>query len=560
MIRQARLLFHTLRHSKRSQLTRRLRSLVKQQLGFTRLPAAPSDLRGKLTPRVPFRPHDPWNHAADLRRGNFRFLNQSAALGRPVNWQAADLPRLWQYNLHYFHYLHLLAPDEQRELCLDWTRHNPPGKGVAWHPYTTSLRIINWCKAGLADAELLASLYRQAAFLYRNLESHHPGNHILENARALIFAGCFFLQPVVLPVSKAGEAASWLVEGLEIYRRELPVQVLGDGGHFERSPMYHALIFEGCLDLLNILPNEPELADAHKFFTGVAKRMGDFLISVTHPDGKLALFNDATQEIAPPTAQLVDYAQSLLTGENERLRKKKLFAETGYFIHESEEIYMVIDGGAMAPDYLPSHAHGDIFSYELSLGGRQFIVDAGVFEYTAGEMRDYVRSTRAHNTVTVDRRDQAEFWGSFRVARRYPPEAVKFEQNGSSSRFQGEFGGYAKLLGDRIRHRRNIVCDGDKGEIEVRDVVEGGGRRRVESAVHLHPEVTVSGAGGRLLLARDGVGCVIEAGDGRSFQIADSWYCPQFGLRQKNKLLLLVETIDLPSHLSYKVTMQNILA
>ena len=42
--------------------------------------------------------------------------------------------------------------------------------------------------------------------------------------------------------------------GARILLRELPEQVLADGGHFERSPMYHALLLHGLLDLVNVLP------------------------------------------------------------------------------------------------------------------------------------------------------------------------------------------------------------------------------------------------------------------------------------------------------------------
>jgi hypothetical protein len=46
----------------------------------------------------------------------------------------------------------------------------------------------------------------------------------------------------------------------------LPEQILPDGGHFERSPMYHATLLEDLLDLVQLgarwpaLVGEPELA------------------------------------------------------------------------------------------------------------------------------------------------------------------------------------------------------------------------------------------------------------------------------------------------------------
>lgn len=515
----------------------RLWGLIKARTGLPQTPAPPYNLRRALHPTNAFLQHDCWNSREALQKGRFCFLNRVEPLGRPVDWQAAKPPKLWQYNLHYFNYLYLLTPEEQREICLDWVRANPAAQGTGWQPYPTSLRLVNWCKAQLDDGELLRSMYQQAAFLYRHMEAHHPGNHLLENARALIFAGSSF--------AGQGEADAWFDRGLQIYRRETPVQVLADGGYFERSPMYHALMLAGYLDILNILPaakQEPWLADA-------AKRLSDFLFSVTGPEGDIALFNDSTREIAPPSRELLDYARRLL---GQGAEKKALFAESGYFIHESAAVYLIIDGGAISPDYLPSHAHADIFSYELSLHDKLFIVDAGVFEYEAGEMRDYVRSTRAHNTVCVDGRDQAECWGSFRVARRYPPGAVRFDRTGYRSRFQGSFDGYAKLIGDDIRHHRTITCDEERREMVVEDVIEGRGEHLLESCIHLHPDVEVTAAGSRVFLQRDGVRCVIEA-QGHDLRIEDSWYCPEFGLQQKNRMLVIGGRLALPTGLSYRI-------
>ena len=45
--------------------------------------------------------------------------------------------------------------------------------------------------------------------------------------------------------------------------RELDEQILADGGHFERSPMYHSMILEDCLDLLNVIHAHDESQLCH---------------------------------------------------------------------------------------------------------------------------------------------------------------------------------------------------------------------------------------------------------------------------------------------------------
>jgi uncharacterized heparinase superfamily protein len=400
------------------------------------------------------------------------------------------------------------------------------------------LRIVNWCKSGIKERELLSSLYQQAAFLHRNVESYHPGNHLLENAKALIFAGCYF--------GDYGEAPKWLRKGLSIYREETPLQVLSDGGYFERSPMYHALMLEGYLDVINILPQgHPDLFPLIES----AKLMSDFIYSVSHPDGNIALFNDTTQEIALPTEKLLQYSQDILGYKAE---KKDRFDESGYYIHESPNVYLIVDGGPIGPDFLPAHAHADIFSFELSLMRLPIIVDSGVFDYQSGDMRSYVRGTRAHNTVCIDSTDQAECWGSFRVARRFPPYGVSFQRNGKGHKFEGRFDGYARLIGDGVIHARTIICDDDQREIVIQDVIEGKGTHLVESLFHLHPEVSVEQQGGHVVLRRDGLHCLFEA-EGQSISLEDGWYCPEFGLRIANRVIVVGGKCALPISFSCRI-------
>lgn len=538
MLHKVGLYMHTLRYLKPWQVAGRVVTRGKRRLGLTRVPVPPPALRGRLRPAVPFPAHEPWNTPAAILEGRFCFLNRTEDLGRPVDWKAAHLPMLWRFNLHYFHYLHLLTPAEQVRLCRAWVRHHPVEQGVGWHPYPTALRIVNWCRAGMEDAEIQASLYRQAAYLYRNLETYIYGNHLLENARALVVAGCFF--------GDSGEAPRWLAKGLDLYRRETPEQVLPDGGHYERSPMYHALMLEGYLDVLNVLPaSHPD----RSWLADTARHMADVLVSMARPDGCLTLFNDATQEIALAVPVLCGYVRDLLGYEPKR---KASLPDTGYFIHRDEDVGLVIDGGAIGPDHLLAHAHADVFSYELALQGQAFVVDSGVYDYEAGAMRDYVRSTAAHNTVTVDGLDQVECWGSFRVARRFAPSDVRFTAGDDGCRFSGRFAGYAALIGDGITHQRCITVDRAARMITVEDVVDGRGTHRIESRVHLHPEVTVVEEAEGVVLSRGRAGCRLRT-DAAPITWEEGWYCPRFGVRRRNKVLVLGGSCSLPARFSYQV-------
>src|SRR5690606_31907456 len=110
-----------------------------------------------------------------------------------------------------------------------------------WEPYPLSLRIVNWIKWAMSGSTLSPtmeqSLAIQVRWLTGRLEYHLLGNHLFANAKALVMAGLFFKGP---------EADAWLAKGLSILEREVPQQLLPDGGHFERSTMYHALALETC--------------------------------------------------------------------------------------------------------------------------------------------------------------------------------------------------------------------------------------------------------------------------------------------------------------------------
>ena len=116
------------------------------------------------------------------------------------DWNRADWPKLWLYNLHYFD--DLVADgaegraDWHRALISRWIAENLPAAGNGWEPYPISLRLVNWCKWLLAGNEpvegMLDSMAVQARYLSKRLERHLLGNHLWANLKALIFVGTFF--------------------------------------------------------------------------------------------------------------------------------------------------------------------------------------------------------------------------------------------------------------------------------------------------------------------------------------------------------------------------------
>ena len=525
-------LFQTIRWLSAAQLSAQLRHRLR---GLTESPEAwlarpvPADPGIRWKPPADLLPPGAQANRADaLLAGNFTFLNHTEPLGWPPRWAELAVPALWEYNLHYFEYLWALPYAEGRHVALDWIERHTLARGrVGWDPYPVSLRLMNWCgyfygrhrEATQADAPLRASLWAsiqlQADWLAAHLEFHLRGNHLLENAAALAACGACF----------AGERAeAWLRAGLEVLARELPEQVLADGGHFERSPMYQLRVTY-VLALLANTGSERAGAVVAEPLAKLRAALG----SLCHPDGEIALLNDSAVGIANRPADLVD-ADS----------RAGSFAlpQTGYYgARSAAGHYVICDAAPIGPDYLPGHAHGDLFSFELSLAGRRVIVDAGVHGYEADAMRSYCRSTRAHNTVEVEGQDQCEFWAAFRVARRGRPRDVLWRERGDGFELGGWHDGYERLPG-RPRHRRRFRWH-DAGVLLVRDTIRARRPVAVRSRLHLHPDCQLLEVSDRAARVRYPRGECIIAFDGPgALSQEPSVYCPEFGVARDAVALL----------------------
>lgn len=471
----------------------------------------------------------------------FRFLNREHALPAIGGWNDVESEKLWLYNLHYFDDLNAQNAGQRvewhRGLIARWQRENPPSLGIGWESYPTSLRIVNWIKwLAVGNAPLpsmLGSLKVQAGWLAKRLEWHLLGNHLFANAKALVFSGLFFEGP---------QAAVWLATGLKIVTRELPEQVLADGGNFERSPMYHAVFLEDVLDLVNAAMHWPRvIPDAQvSVWRETAGRMLGWLAGMTHPDGEIALFNDAAFGIAPRTSELQSYAQRLGIESGGKSAPGGLelihFSDSGYVRLQTPDAVALLDVAPIGPDYLPGHAHADTLSFELSVFRQRVVVNGGTSRYGLGPERLLERGTAAHSTVEVAGQDSSEVWGGFRVGRRAYPVDLQVQYERNRARVACSHDGYTRLLGGSV-HRREWVLDANG--LRVNDTVSGGMGRALARYI-LHPSVLVTPIGSNTwqlaLAGGQNLRVVVSAGIGR---IEFASYAPEFGMVMSTQCLVV---------------------
>ncbi len=465
----------------------------------------------------------------------FNFNNEVRTF---AGWSDPGARRLWLYNLNAMAWLFDCAGDEEREAWIrKWIRENPPHQGgVGWEPYPLSLRLFYWSKyyaharaRGVTpDPEERESLGRQSARLLANLEFHLDGNHLLENLLALVHAGFYWDD------SARSHRARRRVQRL--LTDALAEQYLPDGGHYELSPMYHAILLERVLDLLNAWPEggtEP-FPGLRATLTTVALKGLDWLEAMS-VGGRFALFNDAAYDTAPEAGRLLEFGTILLGRPPLAAMPLMSMPPSGYYRAEAGGFTVIFDAGPLGPDRQMGHAQGDLLSFCLWLGEAPILVHPGNYEYLSGGMRDYCRSTAAHNTFVPDGAEQAEWWAAHRVGWRARPRDVRAIVDAASGeiRLRGAHDGFTRLPGKPV-HARELVLT--ETSLLVRDSLSADPGRPSRAFFHVHPDCIVERGGNAVVLTAPGGALRLESA--AALSVEDSWYCPEFGVKRRNKVVV----------------------
>ena len=365
-----------------------------------------------------------------------------------INWTDQEHGRLWNYNLQYADFLNQddLPVKIRERLLSDLYNWLLDGK-LPPEPYPASLRIINavrFCSEHHTELEhsqrLMKSLYSELKFLSGRLEYHLSGNHLLENGFALLMGGTFLKQE------------KWEIKAKNLLKSELEKQILEDGGHYERSPMYHQIILFRVLEAIGYLEPDSELS---KFLRPKAEKMLSWLRAMTFNDGSFACFNDSSPGIAYTSDELIEMAENL------SIQGKELpLSDSGYRVFNTESAKLIVDACGIKPDHQPGHAHADSLSFVLHIYGMPVIVDPAVSSYETGERRDWERSTQAHNTTTVQNQNSADVWQAFRVGRRPQMDILEERHNSITAKLS-----YKTNSGLDVQHKRSFEMNDDQLEL-----------------------------------------------------------------------------------------------
>jgi len=149
-----------------------------------------------------------------------------------------------------------------------------------------------------------------------------------------------------------------------------------------------------------------------------------------------------------------------LISAREPAKQSMAFPNGGYYVMrdgwEDDSNYLFFDCG---PHGMLNcgHAHADALSFDLAANGSTVLVDPGTFTYTGSpELRDWFRSSMAHNTLTIDGESSSVSAGPFSWSSIANCRTSKWLTHKRFDYVQGSHDGYQRLP-DEVEHSRGII-------------------------------------------------------------------------------------------------------
>lgn len=400
----------------------------------------------------------------------------------------------------------------------EWRNANPYPLGMHWaSALEVAFRALSWIwldhlletfpGTDAFRAGLLPAIGHSAWYIERYLSTYFaPNTHLLGEAYALFAIGA------VYPMFR--DAARWRDTGWKIVLEQSKAQVHAGGFHFEQSVYYHVYALDFFLHARILAARNG--VDIPAAFDATIGRMADALAAIAQggcpprfgDDDGGRLFDPARNRAehmldplavaagvlgrgvwpSAPTEEAFWLGGGVFIDDASRdgaLRpppRSAAFPDSGYYVLASPSHGVAIADAGPHGWGNAGHGHADALSVQWIQDGKAVLSDPGAGAYPqALPLRDQLRGTAAHNTLTVDGLSQAEPVNSF-AWRAHPCATIHVWRLGSGCDVLcASHDGYTRLP-DPVTHRRWIVRWG--GAFLVRDLVEGSGSH--ELALHWH--------------------------------------------------------------------------
>ncbi len=302
----------------------------------------------------------------------------------------------------------------------------------------------------------------QAKVLYQRREFHLGANHLFKNIVALCFVAVAFKHHKLIAYCE------------NLLCKELNEQSDAKGLHYEYSPTYHAIFLLDLLNLYNLYRNNP-VSESDRLLEQLKTNIISGLFWIDHLSQQNHYFNiaDVNYEGCPKPNFLIHYADKLKISKNEYNQK---FETLATLLLGNLKIMLI--NTPFSPDYNAAHSHADKLSILLWYKDQPILIDTGNYNYLNTTEREYARSVAAHNTIQIDKQDQAEMWGAFRIGNRGKITSTEISDDQISSTFSYK----------QYQHTRTIRCT-EKGFI-LNDHIKSAGDHEFKIYFHLPADIS----------------------------------------------------------------------
>lgn len=413
---------------------------------------------------------------------------------------ATDIKFIWEPNRFAFVYTLVRAyaatgdekyPQAFWQLIRDWAEHNPPNTGANWKDgQEIALRLMAWTFGFYAFIESLSTtnlqisqftqyLAAQAERIYKNIgyAISTRSNHTISEAFGLWMVGLLF------PELK--EAEKYFSHGKKILEEEAAKQIFPDGNYAMYSLNYHRFILHLYLYAVQLgkLNQSPfsnhlisTLSNSITYLSHLIDPATGGMPVYGSNDGALVLpLNNCDFTNYRPLLQLgsvITTGQPLFESgdwdedvfwlcgnsplsQRERVRVREntqsSFPHGGTYILHNTNSRAIL----RCTDFTSRPSHADQLHMDLWMGSNNIAIDAGTYLYSGeGIWRNGLARTSAHNTVTVDGKDQMTLVSRFTWTNWAKGKVIKHSEN----LWQGEHDGYKP-----VRHKRTVMAlEGDR--------------------------------------------------------------------------------------------------
>lgn len=407
----------------------------------------------------------------------------------------------------------------------NWNAQNPFLKSIHWTSgievairsvnlvYTHSiLKQFNALHKEL-DKEIISQIHYNYTYLKNHLSFYSSANnHLMAELMGLNVIASYF------EVNKK-EAVKWKT----LFFKQIQEQVNADGVHMELCTRYHAEVTDQIIIGLEFLKQSGHTVPEE--ILDKAKSLFEFTEHVEYYTNQTVFGdNDEGYVINPyfdtrfslyesqlstanymfntnyKSSKNIDFRNYLIFGnqfihnQGDKKEEDLLFEASGYsFMYDhNTKTKISFDCGAIGDHISAAHGHSDIFHFNLSVNELPFLVDSGTYQYHSKYTlwRNYFRSVKAHNTISVNNKNHAVNNGRMSWIS-CPKTEIKDSYFSADYSFcEAETDAFKK---EGVIHARRVDFDKMKKEIILSDsfLSSDDQIKSIQFYLHFHPNVKV---------------------------------------------------------------------